>query len=86
MQKTWLEFVKDNFTKHATFTMRHCHIFSFLKMYKFQVRCLTTNLSDTSNAWNVNFNDGHDNWNNKSNTNYVRCVREFDFLRNLTKK
>lgn len=36
----------------------------------------TTNASDTSNAWNVNFNNGNDNWNNKTNSNYVRCVRD----------
>lgn len=35
----------------------------------------TTNASDTSNAWNVNFNNGNDNRNDKTNTNYVRCVR-----------
>jgi len=35
----------------------------------------TTVASNTSNAWNVNFNNGNDNWNNKSNSNYVRCVR-----------
>lgn len=34
------------------------------------------NVSDSSNAWNVNFNNGNDNWNNKSNSNLVRCVRE----------
>ena len=38
----------------------------------------TTNASNTDNAWNVNFNNGNDNWNNKSNTNYVRCVRSAD--------
>ena len=35
----------------------------------------TTNASNTSNAWNVNFNNGNDNANNKTNTNFVRCVR-----------
>ncbi len=35
----------------------------------------TTNASNTSNAWNVNFNKGNDNWNDKTNSNYVRCVR-----------
>ncbi len=43
----------------------------------------TTNASDTSNAWNVNFNNGNDNWNDKTNTNYVRCVR---FADNDTKR
>ena len=38
----------------------------------------TTNASDTSNAWNVNFNNGNDNWNDKANTNFVRCVRPSD--------
>lgn len=33
------------------------------------------NASDSNNAWNVNFNNGNDNWNNKNNTNYVRLVR-----------
>jgi hypothetical protein len=27
------------------------------------------------NAWNVNFNNGNDNWNNRNNTNQVRLVR-----------
>lgn len=31
--------------------------------------------ADTSNAWIVNFNNGNDNANNKSNANFVRCVR-----------
>jgi len=35
----------------------------------------TTNVSDSSNAWNVNFNNGNDNWNSKTNENRVRCVR-----------
>jgi len=35
----------------------------------------TTYAGDSSNAWNVNFNNGNDNVNNKSNSNYVRCVR-----------
>ena len=38
----------------------------------------TTNASDSSNAWNVNFGNGNDNWNNKSNNYYVRCVRDND--------
>ena len=35
----------------------------------------TTYVGDTTNAWNVNFNNGNDNINNKTNSNYVRCVR-----------
>ena len=35
----------------------------------------TTYAPNTTNAWNVNFNNGNDNANNKTNTNYVRCVR-----------
>lgn len=35
----------------------------------------TTYAGNTTNAWNVNFNDGNTNNNNKTNTNYVRCVR-----------
>ncbi len=27
------------------------------------------------NAWNVNFNNGNDNWNNRNNDNAVRLVR-----------
>ncbi len=34
----------------------------------------TTYAPNTSNAWNVNFNDGNVNNNNKTNNNYVRCV------------
>ena len=30
---------------------------------------------NAANAWNVNFNNGNDNINNKSNTNNVRLVR-----------
>ena len=30
---------------------------------------------NTSNAWNVNFNNGNLNNNNKTNNNYVRCMR-----------
>lgn len=30
---------------------------------------------NTDNAWNVNFNNGNDNVNNKSNNNDVRLVR-----------
>ncbi|MGY6586909.1 MAG: Lcl domain-containing protein [Wenzhouxiangella sp.] len=30
---------------------------------------------NTDNAWNVNFKNGNDNWNNKSNNNRVRLVR-----------
>ena len=33
------------------------------------------NVSNDSNAWNVNFNSGNTNNNNKLNKNYVRCVR-----------
>ena len=36
----------------------------------------TTLASDTSDAWNVNFNNGNDNANDKTNSNYVRCVRD----------
>ncbi len=35
----------------------------------------TTNAGNTSNAWNVNFNNGNVNNNDKSNDNYVWCVR-----------
>ena len=35
----------------------------------------TTYQNNPSNAWNVNFNDGNVNANNKSNNNYVRGVR-----------
>lgn len=30
---------------------------------------------DADNAWNVNFNNGNSNWNNRNNDNYVRAVR-----------
>jgi len=36
----------------------------------------TTIVGNEDNAWGVNFNNGNDNWNNKSNNNYVRCVRD----------
>ncbi len=35
----------------------------------------TTYANNTSNAWNVNFNNGNTNNNNKNNSKYVRCVR-----------
>jgi len=31
--------------------------------------------NNTDNAWNVNFNNGNDGANNKTNTNRVRLVR-----------
>lgn len=31
--------------------------------------------NNTDNAWNVNFNNGNDNWDNKNNANRVRLVR-----------
>ena len=35
----------------------------------------STKSDNTDNAWNVNFSNGKVNNNNKSNNNYVRCVR-----------
>ena len=35
----------------------------------------TTNPNNTTNAFNVNFNNGNANNNTKTNANYVRCVR-----------
>jgi len=35
----------------------------------------STYANNTTNAWNVNFNDGNVNANNKTNNNYVRAVR-----------
>ncbi len=35
----------------------------------------TTNANNTNNAWCVNFNNGNDNNNNKSDSRYVRGVR-----------
>jgi len=32
-------------------------------------------VGSSSNAWNVNFNNGNTNNNDVSNTNNVRCVR-----------
>ena len=41
----------------------------------------TENYNNSSNAWNVNLNNGNTNNNDKSNGNYVRCVRrKLDFL------
>ena len=31
---------------------------------------------DSSKAWIVNFRNDNDNWNDVSNRNFVRCVRE----------
>lgn len=57
---------------------------TFYKLDKWKVYVATSdnywssspNVSDPSNAWIVNFKNGNDNWNNKSNSNLVRCVRE----------
>ena len=38
----------------------------------------TTYVADTTNAWNVNFDNGNVNNNDKTNSNYVRCVRGND--------
>jgi len=35
----------------------------------------TTNANNTTNAWNVNFNNGNTNNNDKTNGKYARCVR-----------
>ncbi len=35
----------------------------------------STYANNPTNAWNVNFNDGNTNANNKTNNNYVRAVR-----------
>ena len=35
----------------------------------------STNVNNTNNAWNVNFNNGNVNNTNKTNNNTVRCVR-----------
>ncbi len=35
----------------------------------------TTNANNTTNAWNVNFNNGNVNNNNKTNNKHVWCVR-----------
>ncbi len=35
----------------------------------------TTNANNTTNAWDVNFNNGNVDNNDKSNTNFVWCVR-----------
>ena len=36
----------------------------------------TTRASNSSNAWNVGFYNGYDGNGDKSNSNYVRCVRQ----------
>ena len=36
----------------------------------------TTVVGRESNAWRVDFSSGNDSWNNKSNSNYIRCVRD----------
>ena len=38
----------------------------------------TSYAADTTNAWNVNFDNGNVNNNDKGNSNYVRCVRGND--------
>ncbi len=35
----------------------------------------TTNATNTSNAWDVNFNNGNVDNDDKTNTNFVWCVR-----------
>ena len=72
----------DLFTKVYRVQVLDCFLLSNLKLLKKRLKIVsdwfwtsTTNASDTSNAWNVNFNNGNDNWNDKTNSNYVRCVR-----------
>ena len=36
----------------------------------------TTFAGDTNDAWVIIFTSGDDDWDNKSSSNYVRCVRE----------
>ena len=43
-------------------------------LYIFEEDCLNLLINSTQ-AWVVNFNNGNDNWNNKTNNNFVRCVR-----------
>ena len=40
-----------------------------------RARSSSSYANNLSNAWNVNFNNGNVNNNDKSNTNYARCVR-----------
>ena len=35
----------------------------------------TSDAADPSDAWGVDFDDGDDDWDDKSDHNYVRCVR-----------
>jgi len=41
--------------------------------------------NNTNNGWNQNFNNGDQNNNNKTNANYVRCVRRLLSKRRLNK-
>jgi len=36
----------------------------------------TTVVGSEGDAWNVDFYDGYDYWDSKSNSHYVRCVRD----------
>ena len=40
-----------------------------------QLLVVSTHANNPTNAWNVNFNDGNVNNDNKSNTNFARAVR-----------
>ena len=42
--------------------------------------------NSSTNAYKLNFNNGHVNNNNKSNSNYVRCVRGKSILRAIAAK
>ena len=60
----------DLFTKEY----KNIHIYNFKRPYIYDLN-KRFNVSNPSNAWNVNFNNGNDNNNDKTNSNYVRCVR-----------
>ncbi|MEA2028872.1 MAG: hypothetical protein U9N49_07845, partial [Campylobacterota bacterium] len=63
------------------YTKSYCDIFTvdgsdaFCHMVRLKPHFQTNILIKTHSAWVVNFNNGNDNWNNQSNTNYALCVR-----------
>ena len=49
---------------------------AFKNVVSYRYWSSTTDVGNTSNAWNVYFLGGDDGWDDKSDTYYVRCVRD----------
>ena len=69
------EFLKFILKSELFITVRQGYQSVYIDSFdSFQFCCLNL-LINSSSAWIVNFNNGNDNNNDVSNSNYVRCVR-----------